>query len=133
MNEVTLLGRLTADPATRYRDNLAITTFSLAIDRPPKPDGTKETDFPFITVYGKLAEFCEKYLAKGKRAAVLGRIRTSSYEKDGQRIYKTDIIATRVEVIDWPEKATGEPAPTPQRKPVDSGGWVPRESDTGWF
>ena len=104
MNNVNLIGRLTADPVVRYSGDHPIATFTLAIDRPPKPDGTKDTDFPRITAYGKQAEFCRKYLQKGNRAAVVGRIKTGSYNKDGQTIYTTDVIANRVEVIDWPEK-----------------------------
>lgn len=104
MNSVTLLGRLTRDAEIRYNGDFPTATFSIAIDRPAKPDGTKETDFPRITAYGKTADFCEKYLKKGNRVAIVGRIKTGSYEKDGRTVYTTDIIASRVEVIDWPAK-----------------------------
>lgn len=108
MNTVSLIGRMTSDAVVRYRGDLAVASFNLAIDRPPRPDGTKETDFPRITAYGKTAEFCEKYLKKGNRAAILGRIKTDSYEKDGQTHHVTDIIASRVEIIDWPAKKDEE-------------------------
>ena len=65
MNSVSLIGRLTRDPEVRYtNEQMAIATFSIAIDRPPRRDGTKETDFPRITVFGKTAENCQRYLVK---------------------------------------------------------------------
>lgn len=103
MNSVNLIGRLTRDPEVRYtNDQMAIANFTLAIDRPPRKDGTKETDFPRVTVFGKQAENCEKYLAKGRRVAVEGRIQTGSYQnKNGDTIYTTDVVANRIEFIDF--------------------------------
>lgn len=105
MNKVILIGRLTADVALRYTgDELAIGAFTVAIDRPPKRDGTKEADFPRVTVFGKQAELCDKYLEKGARVAVEGRIQTGSYTKsDGAKVYTTDVVAERVEFIDFKE------------------------------
>lgn len=102
MNSVILLGRLTKDPEVRYTNsNMAVARFSLAIDRPAK-DGEKKADFPNIVVFGKQAENCERYLHKGQRAAVEGRLQTGSYERqDGSRVYTTDVVANRVEFIDW--------------------------------
>lgn len=102
MNSVILLGRLTKDPKVRYTNsNMAVARFSLAIDRPAK-DGEKKADFPNIVVFGKQAENCERYLHKGQRAAVEGRLQTGSYERqDGSRVYTTDVVANRVEFIDW--------------------------------
>ena len=102
MNNVILLGRLTKDPEVRYTNsNMAVARFSLAIDRPAK-DGEKKADFPNIVVFGKQAENCERYLHKGQRAAVEGRLQTGSYERqDGSRVYTTDVVANRVEFIDW--------------------------------
>lgn len=111
MNNVNLLGRLTKDPEVRWGNNGAVATFNLAIDRPPQPDGTKQADFPRITCYGKTAEFVEEWLKKGARCAIVGRIKTGSYEKNGQKVYTTDIIASRVEVIDWPDKGQQEYQP----------------------
>lgn len=103
MNTVILIGRLTRDAEVRYtKDNMAIARFSLAIDRPPKKDGTKEADFPGIVVFGKSAENCEKYLAKGRMVAIEGRIQTGSYTKqDGTKVYTTEVVANRVEFLDW--------------------------------
>lgn len=106
MNHVVLIGRLTRDPEVRYSGEMAIARFSLAIDRPPKRDGTKETDFPNIVVFGKQAENCEKYISKGRLVAVEGRIQTGSYtNKDGNKVYTTEVIANRVEFLDWGDKA----------------------------
>lgn len=107
MNNVTLIGRLTRDPEIRYiPDNqMAVTTFTLAIDRPVKSGQEKKTDFPRVTVFGKQAENCERYLAKGRLVGIQGRIQTGSYEKDGQKHYATDVIADRVEFLEWGDKA----------------------------
>lgn len=106
MNSVALIGRLTRDPEVRYTgDQMAIARFSIAIDRPPRRDGTKETDFPRITVFGKTAENCEKYLAKGRLVGVTGRIQTGSYtNKDGNKVYTTEVVADRVEFLEWGDK-----------------------------
>lgn len=106
MNSVALIGRLTRDPEVRYTgDQMAIATFSIAIDRPPRRDGTRETDFPRITVFGRQAENCEKYLKKGRMVGVTGRIQTGSYtNKNGDKVYTTDIVADRVEFLEWGDR-----------------------------
>lgn len=108
MNQVILIGRLTRDPETRYtQDGMAIARFSLAVDRQTK--GEKKADFINILVFGKQAENCEKYLAKGRKVAIEGRIQTGSYTKDdGTKVYTTDVVASRVEFIDWGEKKKEE-------------------------
>lgn len=101
MNLVQLIGRLTKDPEVRYTPSqIAVATFVLAIDRPVKPGADKQTDYPRITVFGRQAENCEKYLHKGNRVAIEGRIQTGSYEKDGRKVYTTDVVANRVEFIE---------------------------------
>ena len=99
MNSVVLIGRLTRDPELRYTTSqMAVATFSLAIDRPVRAGKERETDFPRVTVFGKQAENCEKYLAKGRMAAVQGRLQTGSYtNKDGATVYTTDVVADRVD------------------------------------
>lgn len=115
MNSVALIGRLTRDPEVRWtQDQLAIATFSIAIDRPARKDGTKETDFPRITVFGRAAENCEKYLKKGRLVGITGRIQTGSYEKDGQKFYTTDIVADRVEFLEWGENSAQTRTEAPQ-------------------
>lgn len=102
MNSVALIGRLTRDPEVRYTPSGdAIASFSIAIDRPPRKDGTHETDYPRIKCFGSLAETCERYLKKGRMVGVTGSIQTGSYtNKDGQKVYTTEIMASRVEFID---------------------------------
>lgn len=106
MNNVILIGRLTRDVELRYTTSqMAVATFTLAIDRPTKADREKETDFPRIKAFGKTAENCEKYLAKGRMVAVQGSLQTGSYEdKDGKRVYTTDVMANRVEFLEWGDR-----------------------------
>lgn len=90
MNKVMLIGRLTGDPAVRYsQDNAPIARYSLAVDRMKKG----EADFINCTAFGKSAEFAEKYLSKGMKIGVTGRIQTGNYkDKDGKTVYTTDVI-----------------------------------------
>lgn len=107
MNIVALIGNLTRDPEVRYtNDHMAIASFSIAINRPPKKDGTDGgADFPRVTVFGKQAENCERFLHRGSKVGIVGKIQTGSYEKDGQRVYTTDIVADRVEFLGRPQEA----------------------------
>lgn len=119
MNTVVLIGRLIKDPETRYTagTQLAVTTFTLAVDRLTKPGEEKKADFPRVIVFGKQAENCERYLGKGRRVAVHGRIQTDKYtNQNGATVYTTDVIADRVEFLDSANKqetaqAAQEPAP----------------------
>ncbi|WP_251616182.1 single-stranded DNA-binding protein [Senimuribacter intestinalis] len=107
MNSVVLIGRLTRDPEIRYTAStqMAVATFTVAIDRPVRAGGEKQTDFPRVTVFGKQAENCEKYLAKGRLVGVQGRIQTGSYQnKDGVTVYTTDVVADRVEFLEWGDR-----------------------------
>ena len=108
MNNVVLIGRLTRDPEVRYTagTQMAVATMTLAIDRPVKSGGEKQTDFPRVTVFGKQAENCEKFLAKGRLVGVQGRLQTGSYtNKDGATVYTTDVVADRVEFLEWGERS----------------------------
>ena len=110
MNSVVLIGRLTRDPEVRYTPStqMAIATFSVAINRPQIKDGEKKADFPRVTVFGKQAENCEKYLAKGRLVGIQGRIQTGSYKnKDGATVYTTDVVADRVEFLEWGDRPQG--------------------------
>jgi single-strand DNA-binding protein len=108
-NNVVLIGRTTADPTVRYTgDQMAVASFTLAVDRPKRKDKDKETDFIRITVFGKQAENCERFLEKGRLVAVEGRIQTGSYtNKDGQKVYTTDVVASRIEFLEWAKKEGG--------------------------
>ena len=111
MNQVVLIGRLTKDVEVRYtQDGMAIARFSIAVDRYTK--GEKKADFINVLVFGKSAENCEKYLAKGRKVALEGRIQTGSYTKDdGTKVYTTDVVANRVEFIEWGEKKEDDAPP----------------------
>jgi len=100
MNLVVMIGNLARDPEIRYgANNLAIAHFTIALNRPPRNGEDAGADFIRVTSFGKTAELVERYLAKGRKVAVEGRIQTGSYEKDGQKIYTTDVIANRVEFV----------------------------------
>ena len=100
MNKVILMGRLTRDPEVRYSQgdsSMAIARYSLAVDRRGRgssQDGDQTADFINIVAFGKAGEFAEKYLHKGTKVLVTGRIQTGSYtNKDGVKVYTTDIVA----------------------------------------
>lgn len=101
MNMVALIGNLTRDPEVRYSTNqMAIATFAIAINRPRKKDGSEGgADFPRITVFGTQAENCQKFLKRGSKVGIIGKIQTGSYDKDGQKVYTTDVVADRVEFL----------------------------------
>ena len=87
---------------------MAVCTFTVAIDRPVRSGGEKQTDFPRVTVFGKQAENCERFLAKGRLVGVQGRLQTGSYtNKDGATVYTTDVVADRVEFLEWGDRPQG--------------------------
>ena len=112
MNKWLGMGRLTKDPNVTYaqKDNSAIARFTLAVDRRTKE---KAADFISCVAFGKSAEFAEKYLKKGTKIALEGRIQTGSYKnKEGQTVYTTDIV---VETMEFAEsKSSQDPAPDPE-------------------
>lgn len=102
MNRVILMGRLTRDPNISYaqsEDNMAIARFTLAVDRRgKKEEGQQTADFIGCVAFGRQAEFSEKYLRQGTKVAVTGRIQTGSYtNKDGQKVYTTDVVLDDIE------------------------------------
>lgn len=124
MNSVILIGRLTKAPEVRYTagTQTAVATFTVAIDRPTRADGEKQTDFPRVICFGKQAENCEKYLDKGRKVGIQGRIQTGSYtDNDGVIHYTTDVIADRVEFLDFGDKkqtgATAQPSDNDESVP----------------
>lgn len=126
MNKVILMGRLTRDPEVRYSQGenaTAIARYTIAVDRRYKKEGDASADFIGCVAFGKLGEFAEKYLRKGTKVVVTGRIQTGSYtNKDGQKVYTTDVV---VEEHDFAESkaassqavnygsAPAAPAPAP--------------------
>lgn len=102
INNVVLVGRLTRDPELRYTPaGVATTTFTLAVDRPfTNQSGEREADFIQIVTWRQLAETCANYLRKGKLTGVTGRIQIRYYEKDGSRVYVTEIVADNVRFLE---------------------------------
>ena len=100
MNAVQLIGRLCSDPYVADSATTSVAKMTLAVDRPPTKDGEKQADFPRVITFGKTAEMVSKYLTKGRKVAVTGRIQTGSYEKNGVTLYTCDVIADRVEFLD---------------------------------
>lgn len=128
MNSVILIGRLTKDPELKYipESQMAVATFNLAVDRPMAKE--KTADFIGITVFGKTAEHCAKYLAKGRLAGIQGQIQTGSYKsKDGETRYTTRVVASRAEFLEWGNKDQGGGH---QQSPMDlPEGILPMEDD----
>lgn len=113
MNKTILMGRLTRDPEVRYSQNdssMAIAKFSLAVDRRYKKQGDEVTaDFFNCTAFGKQAEFVEKYLKKGTKVVVIGRIQNDNYtNKEGQKVYSVQIIVEEIEFAESKAAATGQ-------------------------
>ena len=126
MNKVALIGRLTRDVETRYtqgQNPMAVSRYTLAVDRKSKRDGEATADFINCVAFGKSGEFAEKYLRKGMKIAVCGRIQTGSYtNKDGHNVYTTDIV---VEEHDFCEsKGQQQSGQVPPSMPTDSDGFM---------
>ncbi|MFV0527532.1 MAG: single-stranded DNA-binding protein [Lachnospiraceae bacterium] len=119
MNKAILMGRLTRDPEVRYAagDNaLAIARYTLAVDRRFKRNGEPTADFIQCVVFGKSAEFAEKYFRQGIKVAVSGRIQTGSYtNKEGQKVYTTEVVVEDQEFAE--SKAAGDSYTSQQGMP----------------
>ena len=108
MNKAILIGRLTKDVDLRYtqNNNIAVAQFSIAINKKTKQENQPTADFINIVAYGKTAEFISKYFKKGQQIGIVGRIQTRNYDdKDGKRVYVTEVIAEEVEFIGSKEQA----------------------------
>lgn len=131
MNKVILMGRLTRDPSVTYNGDTATAKYSLAVDRRGAKDGQQTADFINIVAWGKNAEFAEKYLHKGTKILIEGRIVTGSYtNKEGQKVYTTDIAVDSQEFCESKSAQSqggidykpnfGTPAPErPQQMPAE--------------
>lgn len=113
MNKWTGMGRLTKDPEVRHTttqngEDFAIARYTLAIDRRGKDAGA---DFIPCVAFGKSGEFAEKYLSKGTKMAVVGRIQTGSYEKDGKKVYTTEVVIEEQEFAES-KRSAEEAQPT---------------------
>lgn len=122
MNKVILMGRLTRDPAVNYTQTAsgssAIARYTLAVDRRFRRDSEQSADFINCVSFGKTAEFAEKYLRQGTKIVVVGRIQTGSYtNKDGQKVYTTDIIVEECEFAESKnslQQNQSKPQPAPE-------------------
>lgn len=127
MNKVILMGRLTRDPEVRYSQGdkpTAIARYTLAIDRRNKTsDSNRTTDFVSCVAFGKMADFVETYLHKGTKVLITGRIQTGSYtNKDGQKIYTTDVVVDEHEFAE--SKSQADKSTTDMSAPVSEDGFM---------
>lgn len=124
MNKVMLIGRLAADPEIRFtQSNKCVASYRLAVDRAFKAEGQPDADFIGCVAWGKNGEFCQKYLHKGMKIAVEGRIQTRNYDdKDGKKVYVTEIIVEHHEFCE--SKSSGQAvSSTAPAAPATSGGF----------
>ena len=116
MNKVIEIGRLTKDPDIRYSqgaNTTCVARYTLAVDRKFKQEGQPTADFINCIAFGKLGEFAEKYLHKGTKIAVTGRIQTGSYKnKDGNTVYTTDVVVEEQEFCESKSQSNSQPQPT---------------------
>lgn len=126
MNKVILMGRLTRDPEVRYSSGqdgqMAIARYTIAVDRRGRRNGNNDeqtADFIGCVAFGRQGEFADKYLKKGTKVVVTGRIQTGSYtNKDGQKVYTTDVVVEDHEFAES-KNASGEGVGfVPTSKPV---------------
>ena len=129
MNRVILMGRLTRDPEVRYTQgerSMAVARYTLAVDRRFRRDGEATADFISCVSFGRTAEFAEKYFRQGMRVLVSGRLQTGSYvNKDGQRVYTTEVILDDQEFADSKGAASdmsgyGQSAPSQRPAPTSA-------------
>ena len=117
MNKVILIGRLARDPEIRYSQGASstcIARYTLAVDRKFKQEGQPTADFINCIAFGKLGEFAEKYLHKGIKIAVTGRIQTGSYKnKDGNTVYTTDVVVEEQEFCESKSQSNSQPQHAP--------------------
>ena len=131
MNRVVLIGRLTKNPELRFTPGtgLAVSTFTIAVDRRTNKEGKKETDFIPIVVWGKQGESAANNLEKGRLVGISGRIQTRNYEgKDGIRRYVTEIVADEVQFLDY-KSSSGNVANDNNTASYDDGWNDPVEDD----
>lgn len=116
MNKVVIIGRFTRDPEIKYttgENATATARFSLAVNRRFKnKEGNYDADFINCVAFGKTAEFIEKYFTKGMAIGITGRIQTGSYtNKEGQKVYTTDVVVEETEFVESKNKGTSDNVP----------------------
>ena len=151
MNKVILMGRLTREPDVRYSQNadgsMAVARYTLAVDRRRgrNSDNEQSADFISCVAFGRAGEFAEKYLHQGTKIVVTGRIQTGSYtNKDGQRVYTTDVVVEEQEFAESKAAASNYAggyqqqggyanAPEPQVAPAPTSRPAPSEAVSDGF
>ena len=148
MNKAILVGRLTRDPEVRYSQSenpTAVARYTVAVDRRFKRDGEPTADFIPCVVFGRSAEFAEKYFHQGMRVSISGRIQTGSYtNKDGQKVYTTDVVVEEQDFAESKAAASSytggyqqqggyQSAPEPQAAPAPTNRPAPSEAVSDGF
>ena len=129
MNHWGGIGRLTRDPEIRYTSSgKAVARFNLAIDRRRSGDAEKQVDFVPCVAWEKTAEVIGNHCTKGQKIAAEGRIQTRSYEKDGRKVYVTEVVVTYMEFCDSKGSGTNSAAP-PEQQGVFDGSRAVADSD----
>ena len=128
MNKVTLIGRVVRDADIRYSqgaNTTCVARYTLAVDRKFKQEGQPTADFINCIAFGKLGEFAEKYLHKGVKIAVTGRIQTGSYKnKDGNTVYTTDVVVEEQEFCESKNANQQQNNDGPKPSPRDTDGFM---------
>ena len=96
MNKINLMGNICKDLELRKAGETSVVKFNIAVKRRMAKEGQQQTDFISCVAFGKTAEFLSSYFKKGQQVAISGRIQTGSYDKDGQKVYTTDVIVEEV-------------------------------------
>ena len=124
MNKVILLGRCTRDPEVRWsqcENASCVARYTLAVDRRFRREGEATADFIPCVAFGKQGEFAEKYLRQGTKIAITGRIQTGSYtNKDGQKVYTTDVVVEEQEFAESKASQGGQATTPKQAEPSDT-------------
>lgn len=122
------MGRLVRDPDVRYSQgehSMAIARYTLAVDRRLKRDGDQSADFVGCVVFGKSAEFAEKYFHQGLKIAIIGRIQTGSYtNKDGNKVYTTDVFVEEQEFVESKKSSDNQVSRQSQNSQSNSDGFM---------
>lgn len=124
MNKVQLVGRLTKDPEIKLTSNqTAYCNFTVAVDRRFKDkDGQRQSDFINCVAWKQTADFIKKYFSKGSRIGICGSIQTRNYEKDGQKVFVTEVLVDEVEFVESTKAEAKEehrPAPEAKNEPIE--------------
>ena len=132
MNNVVLIGRLTRDPELSYTPNnqTPVCRFTIAVDRPRRNGEDMGADFIRITVWGKQAENCDRFISKGRQVGVSGRIQTGSYKnREGITVYTTEVVADRVEFLGGGNSGNNAPSTNNSSSEVEAAPEMPAFDD----